>query len=90
VRSEDNSPTKRYILVNRRVFAIEELTSSEEVLRVVRPPAKSGTGKKLTMISENAESDEMALSCAVGPLNLARVETMADLESPLTHYYGVA
>lgn len=41
------------------------------------------------MISENAESDEIVLSCAAAPLNLARVETMADLESPLTHFYGV-
>lgn len=41
------------------------------------------------MISENHESDEMVLSCAPGPtLNLARVDTMADLESPMTHFYS--
>lgn len=88
-RSEDHSPTKRYILMNRRVFAVEELTNSDEVLRCVRP-IKSGSAKKLTMISENAESDDMVLSCAAMPLNLARVETMADLESPISHFYGGA
>lgn len=87
VRSEDHSPTKRYIRVNRRIFAIEELTNCDKVLRLVRP-TKSGSGKKLTMISENAESDEIVLSCTAMPLNLARVETMADLESPMSHYYG--
>ena len=59
------------------------------MLRCVRPSEKIGLDKKLSMISENRESDEMVLSCAPGPtLNLARVETMADLESPMTHFYS--
>jgi hypothetical protein len=51
------------------VFAIEELTSSDEALRFVRPSENLGIEKKLSMISENhRESDEMVLSCASSPL----------------------